>query len=88
MFLSPNDMNKNGEKGEMINLKALLQENCIDDLICKAEIETQVQRTSVWILKGNDRVGEIGRLGLTCMHFDTMYKIDNKREPNAYHSEL
>ena len=42
MFVSPYDMNKNREKGEMINLKALLQENCIDDLICKAEIETQV----------------------------------------------
>ena len=42
MFLSPYDMNKNREKGEMINLKALLQENFIDDLICKAEIETQV----------------------------------------------
>ena len=77
MFLSPYDMNKNREKGEMINLKALLQENCIDDLICKAEIETQVQRTNVWIPKGNDRVGEIGRLRLTLMHFDTVYKIDS-----------
>ena len=29
-----------------------IQKNGIDDLICKAEIETQMQRTNVWIPRG------------------------------------
>ena len=30
-----------------------IQKNGIDDLICKAEIETQTQGTNVWIPRGN-----------------------------------
>ena len=29
-----------------------IYKNGIDDLICKAETETQIQRTNVWISKG------------------------------------
>ena len=29
-----------------------IYKNGIDDLICKVEIETQIQRTNVWISKG------------------------------------
>ena len=29
-----------------------IQKNGIDDLICEAEIETQMQRTKVWIPRG------------------------------------
>ena len=31
-----------------------IQKNGIDELICKAEIETQTQRTNVWIPRGKD----------------------------------
>ena len=34
-----------------------IQKNGIDDLICKAEIETQMQKTNVWIPRGK----EVGR---------------------------
>ena len=30
-----------------------IQKNGIDERICKAEIETQTQRTSVWIARGD-----------------------------------
>ena len=35
-----------------------IQNNGKDDLICKPEIETQVQRTNKWISRGKDR--EVG----------------------------
>ena len=34
-------------------------ENGIDDLICKAEIETQTYSTNIWIPRGKG--GEVGR---------------------------
>ena len=38
-----------------------IQKNGIDDLICKAEIETQTQRTNVWAPR--DEVGGWDELG-------------------------
>ena len=44
--------------------------NYIDDLICKAETESQMWRTDVWIPRGEEgEVGGIGRLGLTHTHY-------------------
>ena len=37
-----------------------IQKDGIDDLICKAEIETQTQRTNVWILRGKGEWDELG----------------------------
>ena len=37
-----------------------IQRNGIDELVCKAEIETQMQRTNVWIPRGE---GEWDGLG-------------------------
>ena len=47
-----------------------IQKNGIDDLICKTEIETQMQRTNVWIPggKGGGMRG-IRSLGLTYTHY-------------------
>ena len=36
----------------------ILQKNDIDDLICKAEIETQKQRTNIW-LPEQERVWDV-----------------------------
>ena len=36
-----------------------LEKNGIDDLICKAEIQTQMQRTIVWTSSGEERT-ELG----------------------------
>ena len=51
------------------------QENGINDLICKAEMETQIQRTNVW---GSREDGEWDDLGDWDEHiYTTMYKIGN-----------
>ena len=34
------------------------EKNGIDDLICKAEIETQTQRTNVWMPRGKGLLWE------------------------------
>ena len=34
-----------------------IYKNDIDDLICKTEIETQTQRTNVWVGGNRNRVG-------------------------------
>ena len=41
-----------------------IQKNNIDDIICRAEIETQTQRTNVWIPRGKVR-GRKWETGLT-----------------------
>ena len=43
--------------------------NGIDELICKAKTDTQMERTNVWILRGERGVGWIGRLELTYIHY-------------------
>lgn len=39
------------------------------NLICKAKIETQTQRTNIWILREKEGVGRIGRLGWAHIHY-------------------
>ena len=49
-----------------------IQKNGIDDLICKAEIETQIQRTNIWIPreKGEgDKNWEIGIDTYTLLYY-------------------
>ena len=45
-----------------------IQKNGIDDHTCKAETETQMQRTNVWIPRGEEKMGGIGRLGSMHIH--------------------
>ena len=52
---------KNSEKQIFIILFICgIQKNDIDELICKADIDTQMQRRSVWIPRGQYRVDEVG----------------------------
>ena len=37
-----------------------IQKNCVDDLIGKAEIETQTQRTNIWTPRGEGGGDELG----------------------------
>ena len=37
-----------------------IQKNGTDELVCKAEIETQMQRTNIWTLGGKAGVGGSG----------------------------
>ena len=54
-----------------------IQKNGIDDLICKAEIETQKYRSNIWIPKG-EGAGEMNwQIGTDKYSVDTMYKIRN-----------
>ena len=41
----------------------------IDNLICKVESETQIQRTNVDIKEGNGEWDEFGRWGITYIHY-------------------
>ena len=50
-----------------------IQKNGIDDLICKAEIETQMQRTNIWIPRGKREGGMNWEIGIDL--YTTMYKI-------------
>ena len=55
-----------------------IQKNGSDDLICKAELETQTQRTNVWIPRGKGGVWEeLGDWDWHIYTVDTMHKIDN-----------
>ena len=47
----------------------LEKKNGLDDIICKAEIETQMYRTNIWILREKMVVGGTGGLGLTYIHY-------------------
>ena len=50
----------------------------VDDLIYKAEIETQIKRTNVWIPRGKEGWwDELGDWDWHIYTLDTMYKIDN-----------
>ena len=52
------------------------QKNGAGDLICKAEIETQMYRTNVDI-KGEGEVGGMGDQDGRIYTIDTSYRIDN-----------
>ena len=43
------------------------QKSGVDELTCKAEVETQIQRTNVWIPRAEEEM--IERLGLTHIHY-------------------
>ena len=65
------------EKYDILTLICGIQKNGIDNLICKAEIETQMQRTNVWRPSrggGQDKLGDWdGHINT----IDTMYKTGN-----------
>ena len=48
-------------------------ENGTDDPICKAEIETQTQKTHVWTPRGGGGAEWVGRLELTYMWICHIY---------------
>ena len=51
---------------------------CIDALMCKAEIETQMERTDIWIPKGKwSGQEERGDWNRHIYIIDTMYKTDD-----------
>ena len=64
--------NSNGSKSERENkycIRGIWKKKGIDDLIYKAEIETQTWRMNIWIPRGKEDVGWIGRLGLIYIHY-------------------
>ena len=54
-----------------------IQKTGTDASICKAEIETQMQRTSVWTPRGEKEMGMNWEIGIDTYIIDTMYKIGN-----------
>ena len=54
------------------------QKNCIDDLICKAEIETQTQRTNVWIPRGKRGDGRNWEIGIDIYTLLCIKQITNE----------
>ena len=44
-----------------------IQKSGVDELTCKAEVETQIQRTNVWIPRAEEEMTE--RLELTYIHY-------------------
>ena len=51
--------------------------NGTDEPVYKVEIETQMQRTNVWIPRGKGGWEELGDQDSHIYTTDTMYKIDN-----------
>ena len=50
--------------------------NGVHYLICKAEVETQIERTNIWMLRGRGS-GRKWEIGIVHMYtIDTLYKID------------
>ena len=45
------------------------QKNGTGEPVCKAEIESQMQRTNLWLPRGKEGSGMTGRLGLTYIHY-------------------
>ena len=41
----------------------------IDELICKARIEIQTYTTDLWTQQGQERMGQIEKVGLKYMHY-------------------
>ena len=52
------------------------QKNDTDELICKAEIETQMQKTNVWIPREEEEWDGLGDRDLHV--YSAMYKTDNQ----------
>ena len=53
-----------------------IQKNGINGLICKAEIETQLQRSNIWIPRGKGVWEELGGWDWHIYTIDTMHKRD------------
>ena len=51
---------KEKDKYLKISLICEIQKNDTDELICKAEIDTQTQRTNLWIPRGQEKWDELG----------------------------
>ena len=49
--------------------------NVTDEPVCKAEIQTQTQRTNIWAPRGERENGINWEIGIDI--YTTMYKIDN-----------
>ena len=55
----------------IISLICGIEKNNTDELISKAETESQMYRTNLWLPSGGmGEMGRIGRLGLTYIHYD------------------
>ena len=50
-------------------------ENGTDELVCRAEIETQMQRTNVWTLSGGKQQGSGGGGGMNWEIVIDMYTV-------------
>ena len=57
-----------------------------NELIYKIEIDSQTQKTNLWLTKGKRGEGKIRSLGLT--YINIIYKIDKQQEPIVKHKEL
>ena len=55
-----------------------IQTNTMDDLICKAEIETQMQRSNIRIPRGKGSDGMNWEMGIGIYATDSMYKVDKQ----------
>ena len=53
-----------------------IQKSGIDDLICKAEIETQMQRTNLWTPRGKED-GRNWETEVDTYTIEIMHKMDN-----------
>ena len=54
-----------------------IQKNGTDETVCKAEIDTQTQRTNVWTPSGERGGGMDWEIGIDIYTLTNMYKIDN-----------
>ena len=63
------------EKSKYHIILCRIWKNDTDELTCKTEIETQTQRTNVWIPKGEGHGGINGEIGTDI--YTSLYKADN-----------
>ena len=60
---------KEKNKQCIISFISGVSKNSTDELICKAEIEKQMQKTNAWMSRGEEGGGDLGDLGLTYIHY-------------------
>ena len=66
---------KEKNKFHLISLVCGIWKNGTDELICKAEIESQIQRTNLWTPKGQEQGEELGDWDRHV--YTTMYQTDD-----------
>ena len=54
-----------------------IYKNGKNEPICRAEIETDTQRTNVWTLRGKKQGGMNWEIGTDIHIYTTVYKIEN-----------